>query len=379
MNLILDLCKKFKRQLINIKTLKAVSVRGYLLHLFGSLRLIFNGQKAIFPLNITLDLTYDCNLLCEFCFLNFLPNFRKENKGELLGFEEISALIKSIGTKNTSFLLTGGEPLLRKDLLKIINTINQSGFHCGLFTNATLLSPDISEKIIAAGLSYLLFSLDGPEKIHDALRGVPGSFKKTYGNIEYLINKRKNSTPRVIMNSLILDKNQSGLLEMVDIAKGLKVDCIAFDFLTFLTTDDFEAHRVNFNNFSPQDNFKSLVLVKDFKNADFQDLTKKIEAVKKYARSQKVRIFFKPDLSKKELQGWFKQGFRFIRRCIYPWNVMRVSPYGDVYPCAAFYIKMGNIRQTPVGELWNNRKFRDFRKLLRGRNQLSGCNRCVKL
>lgn len=379
MNLIYDFCKKLKRQFININVIKAVSFSDYLFHLLGSFRLIFSGGKAAFPLNITLDLTYDCNLLCGFCFLNFLPNFRNENRTDYLSYHEISTLVKSVKVKNTSFFLTGGEPLLRKDLLKIINEIKVHGFRCGLFTNATLLNSDIADQLIKSNLNYLLFSLDGPEKIHDRLRGVTGSFEKTYRNIEYLTSRRKNSKPKVIMNSLILDENQNYLLEMIDIAKNLKVDCVAFDFLTFLTGNNLKTHQDSFKSFFPKDNFKSLVFVKDFKQEDFSYLIKKIYALKKYAKLKKVRIFFKPDLNRKELKGWFNSEFNFIRRCIYPWNVVRISPYGDIYPCAAFYIKIGNLRDNTLEEIWNNKKFINFRKLLRGGKIQSGCNRCVKL
>lgn len=178
MNLIYDFYTKLKRQFININVIKAVSFNDYLLHLLRSSCFMFNAEKAAFPLNITLDLTYDCNLLCGFCFLNFLPNFKNENRADYLSYDEISALIKSVKRKNTSFFLTGGEPLLRKDLLKIIKEIKINGFICGLFTNATLLGPDIADRLIESNLNYLLFSLDGPEKIHDTLRGAAGSFKK---------------------------------------------------------------------------------------------------------------------------------------------------------------------------------------------------------
>lgn len=182
------------------------------------------------------------------------------------------------------------------------------------------------------------------------------------------------------MNSLVLDRNQSYLLDMVDIAKDLKVDCVAFDFLTFLTKNNFMVHQDNFKSSFPEDDFKSLVFVKDFSKDDFNHLIERVDAVKDYAKMKKVDIFFKPDLNRKELEHWFNSDFDFVRRCIYPWNVIRISPYGDIYPCAAFYLKMGNIRDTPIEVLWNNNKFGRFRKsLLKKERMLPGCNRCVKL
>ncbi len=377
----IDCIKKLKRQYINTAVINAISLKQFFLHLLRSWPVLFlNKSKACFPLNITLDLTYGCNLACEFCFINFLPNFDAGSSSDYLGKDEIRKIVGSVKKKNTSFFLTGGEPLLRNDLLEIVREIKNGGFKCGIFTNATLLKEYISGELINLKLDYLLFSLDGPREIHDSLRAKAGSFEKTIANIKKLIEMRgRQVRPRIIINSLVLDKNISCLREMVDIAKDLKVDCLAFDFLTFLNTKHFMEHKRCWDKLFPIDKFKSLVWVKDFSRSQFTNFYRSIKEVHSYAKKRNVKIFFKPDLNQREIVHWFTQDVYFKRRCIYPWNVMRVSPQGEVYPCAAFYLEMGNLKDSTIEEIWNNDKFINFRKTIRKEKMLSGCTRCVKL
>ncbi len=374
-----DFLKKIKRQYINFSLIHAASLGQYLRHFFFFC--LFYGRKegaASFPLNITLDLIYDCNLNCDFCFVS------SETRGDLSGgnsplsYQENERFITSLKGKNTTFLLTGGEPTLRKDFVNIVKCIKGNKFKCGVFTNATHLMPDTSDDLLRYQLDYLMFSLDGPKDIHDALRG-QGVFEKVRHNIAYILKKRKNQSPRVIMSSVVLPENYKKLKEIVDIADQWNVDGIAFDFLAFLTEKEADRHKKFFGETFSHSELRSLICVKDFSDKDTKGLPGVIKDLRAYTKKKKVRIFFKPDLGNKELEEWFNSDFRFYRSCIYPWNVLRISPYGDVYPCAQFYIKMGNIRNAPIEKIWNNEEFCNFRRILKKQRMFPGCNRCCKL
>lgn len=371
--------KKLKRQYINLSLIKAASLRDYLVRSLPFCLFYFLGRgKAAFPLNITLDLTYECNLDCKFCFLHFLGQDNLIKNEPYLTYGEIEKIVFSLRRKKTSFFLTGGEPTLRKDLIDIVKLIKENRFKCGIFTNAVSLGPAISEGLLKLNIDYLFFSLDGPRDIHDGLRG-QGRFEKTYSNIAHIAKRRSKSRPKIIMNVLFLKENYRRLLEVIDIAKGLRVDLVAFDFLTFLTPKEFKAHKDFFREKFADHEFKSLIYVQEYLDSDLGSLPGIVRDVWNYAKKRKVKIFFKPDLEDKESEIWFNSQFSFRRRCIYPWGVLRISPYGDVYPCAQFYIKLGNIRESSLEEIWNGKKFCDFRKLLKKEKLFPGCNRCIKL
>lgn len=371
-----DFYRKLKRQYMNFSVIKAASLKQYLIHApVFSLYYFFGRGKSVFPLNITLDLTYECNLNCKFCFVDRSKLICNE---QYLTIEEIEKLIVSLKGKNTTFLLTGGELTLRRDLCEIVKLIKENGFRCGIFTNATALVAELCDELIKYKLDFLFFSLDGPMDIHDKLRG-SGVFNRVYSNINYISKKRNGRRPKIIMNTLILDDNYNRVIEVIDIARELNIDAVAFEFLTFLTGKEFTAHKKFFREKFSNDEFKSLVHVQDYSDKGLIDLPSIIRSLKRHARKNGVQIFFEPDLSYSEIKMWFNREFRLSRKCIYPWNVLRISPYGDVYPCSRFYIKMGNIRNSPIEEIWNNTKFNKFRKELRNTKLSPGCNRCCTL
>jgi MoaA/NifB/PqqE/SkfB family radical SAM enzyme len=299
--------------------------------------------------------------------LHFLGKSQLLENKPYLTSGHIKKLVTAVKSKNTTFFLTGGEPLLRRDLIDIVRIIKQKKFKCGIFTNATCLSPEISDELKKEKLDYLFFSMDGPQEIHDMLRG-QGAFERTCENISYFSNNKSPSSPRIIMNVLILHENYDRLIEVIDIASRLKVDVIAFDYLDFLSNEEFEDHK-NVCREKFANDFRNLVYIRNFTDHDFIDLSSKIENIKRHAKKKKIAVFFKR----------FNKKFIFRRKCVFPWAVLRISPIGEVYPCAQFYIKMGNIQDSSIEEIWNGEKFRNFRKVLTEERFLPGCNRCVKL
>jgi MoaA/NifB/PqqE/SkfB family radical SAM enzyme len=111
----------------------------------------------------------------------------------------------------------GGEPLLRKDIVKILAFSHSLPLHTSLVTNGTLLESRIDE--ISPYISGVIYvSLDGLEKTHDAIRGVNGSFKKSVEGIM----SAANEVP-VTINTTIMAENLHEIEGMVKLAKELRV------------------------------------------------------------------------------------------------------------------------------------------------------------
>ena len=64
-------------------------------------------------------------------------------------------------------------------------------------------------------------------------------------------------------------------------------------------------------------------------------------------------------------------------RCIQPWSTMRISPYGDVFPCLNFNI--GNIRGQKPANLWDSAHYREFRRTLARSTLFEACAGCCKM
>ena len=124
--------------------------------------------------------TKQCNLFCAHCYATATC---KPAPDELTG-EEARAMIDDLARFGSPVLLfSGGEPLMRPDLLELIAHAKAGGMRAVVSTNGTLITRQHAERFAEAGLSYVGVSLDGLQEVHDQFRGVEGAFQQALEGI----------------------------------------------------------------------------------------------------------------------------------------------------------------------------------------------------
>lgn len=120
------------------------------------------------PLAVHVEIIGACNLACSHCFAGELPR-----NHDPLSVREMDILFRDLARLGSFRLgLTGGEPLLRKDLFDILDAATDAGLHPCLTTNALLLTEDIARELGRRPLVWLNVSLEGPDaQTNDAVRG----------------------------------------------------------------------------------------------------------------------------------------------------------------------------------------------------------------
>ncbi len=114
-----------------------------------------------------------CNLKCVHCYSHSL---NREYSGELTT-REGEALIEDLARFGSPVILfSGGEPLLRKDLLDLAQLATDRGMRAVISTNGTLITKGMAKGLKRIGLSYVGVSLDGMKETNDRFRGVEGAF-----------------------------------------------------------------------------------------------------------------------------------------------------------------------------------------------------------
>jgi AdoMet-dependent heme synthase len=161
-------------------------------------------QKNL-PLTCTFELTKRCNLRCKHCYIDEIsansnppvsPFSKGGKKGDFSSYDEMTtSQIKDIllQLKKTGVLFlvfTGGEIFLRKDILELCETARKLGFDLRLFTNATLLSENIADKLATLGLSCVEISLYGKKQRHEQVTEAEGSYEKTMKAINMLLKRK---------------------------------------------------------------------------------------------------------------------------------------------------------------------------------------------
>ncbi len=127
------------------------------------------------------NITRRCNLKCVHCYAH-AKDIPFENE---LSTREGKGLIDDLAQFGSPvLLLSGGEPLVRKDLPELAAYAVEKGMRAVISTNGTLITPAIAATLKEIGLSYVGISLDGLEPVNDRFRGVKGAFAKAIQGIE---------------------------------------------------------------------------------------------------------------------------------------------------------------------------------------------------
>jgi AdoMet-dependent heme synthase len=145
------------------------------------------------PYVVSWNLTYRCNLACEHCYLDAggTPQVGTENFADRseLGTEECFRVIDEIAAfaPECVTILTGGEPLLRRDILEIVRRAAQRGLWVVVGTNGVRITENLAKRLAEAGARGLSLSLDAldPDR-HDRFRKVRGAWQNTVEGAEIL-------------------------------------------------------------------------------------------------------------------------------------------------------------------------------------------------
>lgn len=183
------------------------------------------AKKAIFlsiPICGALELTSLCNFKCSYCYV-----IKDKNKKELT-YNEITKIIDEAVAHQTLWLtLTGGEPLLNPNFLRIYDYIIKSGILVTIFTNGVLFNKEIishMKKYPPAGMEITLYG--STDKTYENFTGTKNSFKKVIKNIKLLIKNKAVLQLRIkaVINSL----NKNEISDIMNIARyyklGLRLD-----------------------------------------------------------------------------------------------------------------------------------------------------------
>ncbi|QOJ79099.1 radical SAM protein [Infirmifilum lucidum] len=174
-----------------------------------------------FPVDVDVEVTRRCNMRCVHCYSNAMPS---GEQGPPLEFFE--TLADELGEGSAMrVLLGGGEPLLRDDIVEIVEAFTSRGLAVHMSTNGLLFDEEIAEELYRAGLRVIQFSLDGIGEIHDTLRGFPGAFDRVVGAIK----TAKSLGFTVLVKSVVMRANVHEISKVYELISKLGVDFYSFN------------------------------------------------------------------------------------------------------------------------------------------------------
>lgn len=172
-----------------------------------------NKGQTLPPKLLAWDCSRKCNLNCRHC------GAKKERYDNELSTDELRKILQEAKDYGISeFSVTGGEPLLRKDIFKIFEYAKELGFTTGLATNGFFVNIEISKKI-ANLFDSIQISLDGPEKVHNSIRRNDESFSRVLNAFKLL---KLSNARQLTISSVITKLNFDTFDELSNIILDIK-------------------------------------------------------------------------------------------------------------------------------------------------------------
>lgn len=139
----------------------------------------FAASLAGYPTLVNLEVTQRCNARCDFC--------RYWHTRAEARLDDYVPVIRKL--RPSAVVFTGGEPLLRRDLERLVGDVRQAfpTVYLGTVTNGALLTVERGMKLWNAGLNQITVSLDFPDERHDVARGIPGLTERIRRTVPRLI------------------------------------------------------------------------------------------------------------------------------------------------------------------------------------------------
>ncbi|MBF0158552.1 MAG: heme d1 biosynthesis radical SAM protein NirJ [Magnetococcales bacterium] len=131
-----------------------------------------------------------CNLQCHHCYS---ASADRDFSDELTTAEALRVIDDLAAMPVAAIIFSGGEPLLRQDLLVLVAAARSHGLYVALSSNGLLLADEtMADQVAAAGFDYVGISLDGLEAHHDQIRGQTGAFRQTVQGIRHACQRGLN-------------------------------------------------------------------------------------------------------------------------------------------------------------------------------------------
>jgi len=320
--------------------------------------------------NVTFAITHKCNIRCEMCY------FHKELKNIwVMPLYLYKQAIDSVKGSHPCIILSGGEPFTHPNLVDMVAYAKKMHLPVQIFTNGTLVKPEIADALVKLKLDYIDFTLLGNEKSHSLVAHVPNAYNRFVENLQYFAKHRGNT--QIILNYTITPRSLKDIDHAVELVKRFKLDGLRIQHYNFLLKNEFEAQECLVKGlFGSESNTHEIENQDDVSN-----MAKQILEIKKQLPEKltSVPIQWAPTLTALETENWYStKRFMSQRKCLFPWRGITIDANGKVYPCSKIYLELGNIENQNIFDVWNSERMQKFRLRLK-KERFPACSRCCKL
>ena len=245
-------------------------------------------------------------------------------------------------------IFSGGEPLMRPDILELVAHATSLGLRSVFGTNGTLITLDMAQKLKAAGAMGMGISLDSLDREkHNTFRKFPQAWE---GAVAGMRNCRQAGLPFQI-HTTVMDWNEHEIEAITDFA--VAEGAVAHHFFFLVPTGRAQT-----------------IEAESLRARSYEDVLTRI-----MQKQQQVDIELKPTCAPQfmTIAKERDMAMRFTRGCLAGTSYCVILPNGDVHPCPYLPMKIGNVKSTDFDVLWRDSEV--FNRL-RHEPLKGGCGTC---
>ena len=293
--------------------------------------------------------------------------WKGNNNTRQLNENDIRGLLESMDKLGVQKLvMSGGEALLHPDFFRFCEIIKTKGIRISLLSTGLLLRKYAKE--VVSFVDDIVVSIDGDEVVHDAIRNVPGAFKKLSEGVSVI--KFIDPAFRITSRTVIQQKNFRNWRAIVTAAKQAGIDQVSF------LPADVSSHAFNREVLWSDQRKHEIMPGLD----ELPALKKEIEALIEIHHEDFTSHYIAEDPSKiARIYTYYAACYGLnpypYKKCNAPWVSTVIEPDGSVKPCF-FHPSYGNIREKSLPDILNSDSGIAFRKDLDTGND-PVCRKCV--
>ncbi|MGA3058459.1 MAG: radical SAM protein [Candidatus Limnocylindrales bacterium] len=333
-----------------------------------------------FPQRVSLTITNACNLRCRMCGQWSETGYIRASGQRQPGLQlaDWKRLVDEMADHGVSWVLVrGGEPFLFRGIMELLGYLRAKGLPTSVDTNGTFLR-DYAADLVSLGDIHLTISVDGPEEIHDATRGVKGSFKMIEEGLAAL-RDAEEAGGRTIGRSIcftISPYSLQGLGDMPEVARRLEIPTISIDPYYYFPEAVGRRYEQELRDHLGCRAFSWVGFQHEDSGVDFEEFRRQLGKFR--ATLGSVKVFPYMDFSEDDYRTWFADATTPVGspECWAIDDLIDIQPGGEANFCVDFPdYTLGNVRSSTIEELWNGERADRFREYRRQR-PLAVCHRC---
>lgn len=288
-------------------------------------------MSALAPMLVSWNLTRACNLACSHCYLDALQR-RQKSSGELRTAEacEVIEQIAALAP-GAMLVLSGGEPLMRKDLPELVRRSAQLGLMPVIGSNGIMLDGKRAAGLRALGAAGVGISLDSATAgFHDRLRGLPGAWEGARRGMQ----AAREAGLALLVQTTLFEENRRELAAIADIAGSAGAMALNFFFLVCVGRGMTQT---------------------DLTPAQYEETLSCIVRLQRERPHLMIRARCAPYLRRLlGLRGGDSAtGYAaWSSACLAGRSYLRITPQGLVTPCPYIPQVVGDVTATPLREIW---------------------------